>query len=65
MTNVGLFDREVHATDDSELVFATFNSRAQLGGRPYVNRYICRARVRDGLATATSGMSPATVMGPV
>jgi hypothetical protein len=63
MTNVGLFDREVHATDDSELVFATFNSRAQLGGRPYVNRYICRARVRDGLATATSGRESVVLSG--
>jgi len=45
---IELYDRDVHATDDSELVFATFNSRAQLGGRPYANRYICRARVRDG-----------------
>ncbi|MFV9453430.1 nuclear transport factor 2 family protein [Rhodococcus sp. NM-2] len=45
---IELYDRELHATEDPEIVFATFASRAQLSGRPYANRYICRARIRDG-----------------
>lgn len=46
---IELHDREVHATDDPELAFATFKSQAQLrGGGPYANRYVSIARVRDG-----------------
>jgi ketosteroid isomerase-like protein len=46
---IEIHDREVHATDDPELAFATFGSRARLrGAGPYANRYVSRARVRDG-----------------
>lgn len=46
--SIELYDRDVRSTDDPELAFATFRSAATMGGRPYANRYICRARVRDG-----------------
>jgi ketosteroid isomerase-like protein len=47
--SIDLYDREVHGTDDPELAIATFGSRARLrGGRPYANRYVSLARVRDG-----------------
>jgi ketosteroid isomerase-like protein len=49
ITDLELYDMAVHATDDPELAIATFRSRGHLrGGRPYANRYVSTARVRDG-----------------
>jgi ketosteroid isomerase-like protein len=46
---IELYDRDVHTTDDPELAFATFGSRARLrGAGPYANRYVSLARVREG-----------------
>lgn len=47
--DIAIYDREVHATDDAEVAIATFAARAHLrGGRPYANRYVSVARIRDG-----------------